>query len=415
MSLEVDFEPKALPLWQRTFSSLRHRSYRLYWFGSCSEHMGQHMETMASAWLMMELTGSPYYLGLLSLSRVVPLVFCGFIGGVVADRVNRRQLLLVCLLTGAAISLGLLALARMGRIAPWHLLVAGALTAVLVAFNHPARDTIVPNLTPKHEWMNAIALETISVRTAIIMAAPISGKVISLFGTTPLFGVRSIGMLLAAWWLIRATIPPTPAGPKRQSVWLNLSKGLRYAVANGVIMCLVLVFALREFQQEMSGVFFPFFADRILHAGPTGYGYLNMAQGIGAMVGLFGVASLGNFRHKGWLIIVAGLLAGLFLMIFSFSHVLLLSLLLLITANIFGTVFENVGRSTLQTIVPDEMRGRVMSLKEVVRGFFGSWVAYGLGLGGEYLGVVPASFILGAFFVACIFSMALLLPSFRKL
>ncbi len=415
MTDQADFQSKGLPFWQRTFSSLRYRNYRLVWLGSCTEHMGQHMETMAIAWLMKELTESPYYLGLLAVSRVAPLFLFALVGGVVTDRVDRRKLLIVCFLGAAFISIVLLVLVRTGAIVPWHLLVAGALGSVLTGFNHPARAAIIPNLTPKEEWMNAIALDTISVRAASVITSPIAGYLIFGFGTSILFGVRALGMGLAVVWLLMAKVPPTPTGGKKHGTWSNLNKGLIYAATNGLIMSLVLVFALREFQAEMSSVFLPFFADDILRSGATGFGYLNMANGLGALVGLFGIATLGNFRYKGWLIIGAGILTGLFLFAFPLSQWLILSILLLFGVNAFGTVFENVSRTALQIIVPDEMRGRVNSLREFVRGLFGTWVAYGLGLGGEYLGVVTASLFLGVFIIVSVSLMALLLPSFRKL
>ena len=407
-------QPNPLPFWQRTFSSLRYRNFRLVWLGSCTEHMGQQMETMAVAWLMMELTKSPYYLGLLALCQVAPLIFSAPLGGVMTDKVDRRNLLINCLLGGALISLALLVLVRTGVIAPWHLLVATALGSVLTGFNHPARAAIIPNLTPKGEWMNAIALDTVSVRTAGIIVAPIAGYLISWFGTTPLFGARALGMGVAIFWLLMATVPPTSAA-KKSGTWLNLSKGIKYAVTNGLIMSLVLVFALREFQAQMSSVFLPFFAEDILHSGAKGFGYLNMAQSAGGLIGLFGISTLGNFRYKGWLIIGSGICSGLFLSAFPISQWLFLSFVLLLGVNVFGTVFENVSRTALQTIVPDEMRGRVMSLRELVRGLFGSWVSYGLGLGGEYLGVVTAALLLGFFLTASVCLMAFFLPSFRKL
>ena len=401
--------------WRRTFSSLKYRDYRLYWLGSCTEHMGQQMETMASAWLMMELTNSPYYLGLLTLCRIAPLFFIAFLGGVVADRFDRRKILLASFWGGAIVSTVLLVLARTGLIAPWHLLLAGALTAGLIAMNHPARDAIIPNLTPKHEWMNAIALDTISVRTASILSSLLAGSCISFFGTTPLFGVRTIGVLLAAFWLIRANVPATPGRAREHGAWQNLSRGLKYVLANGLMISLLAVFALREFQSEMSSVFLPFFADKILHSGAQGFGYLNMASGIGGMAGLFGLATLGNFKYKGKLIVFSGVFAGLLLIAFSLSKFLILSVALLILSNSFSTIFENVGRTALQTIVPDAMRGRIMSLREVMRGFFGSWVSYGLGMGGEYLGVMPATVILGIILIICVFSIYFLMPAFRKL
>ncbi len=412
---DTNFQPKRLPFWHRTFSSLWYRDYRLVWLGSCTEHMGQQMETMAMAWLMKELTESPYFLGLLAVSRVAPLILFALLGGVVTDRVDRRKLLITCLLGGAFVSIVLLILVRAGSIAPWHLLVASALGAGLIGFNHPARAAIVPNLTPKEEWMNAIALDTISVRTATIIVAPITGYLISWYGTTMLFGARALGMGLAVVWLLMAKVPPTPIGGKKHGNWSNLNKGLIYAATSGLIMSLVLVFALREFQTEMTNVFLPFFADDILRSGATGFGYLNMANGVGALVGLFGIATLGNFSYKGWLIIGAGIFTGLFLFAFPLSQWLILSILLLFGVNAFGTIFENVSRTVLQTIVPDEMRGRVNSIREFVRGLFGTWVAYGLGLGGEYLGVVTASLFLGIFIIVSVSLMALLLPSFRKL
>jgi hypothetical protein len=140
-----------------------------------------------------------------------------------------------------------------------------------------------------------------------------------------------------------------------------------------------------------------------------------MATGGGALVGLFGIATLGNFRYKGWLIIGTGIITGIFLSAFPFSKWLILSVILLFGVNAFGTIFENVGRTALQIIVPDEMRGRINSIREFVRGLFGTWVAFGLGLGGEYLGVVAASLLLGAFIIVSVSVMALFLPSLRKL
>lgn len=408
-------QPPTQSFWQRTFSSLRYRDYRLVWLGSCTEHMGQHMETMAIAWLMKELTDSPYYLGLLAVSRVAPLILFALVGGVLTDRLDRRNLLINCLWGGALISIALLILVQAGLIAPWHLIAAGALGAVLTGLNHPCRAAIIPNLTPKEDWMNAIALDSISVRTASIITSPIAGLLIAGFGTSALFGVRALGMGLAVLWLMMAKVPPTLSDGKKHGSWHDLSKGLVFAATSGLIMSLVIVFALREFQTETSTVFMPFFADNILHAGASGYGYLHMAQGLGSMVGLFGIATLGNYRFKGRLIIASGILSGFFLALFPLSNWLILSILLLFGVNAAGTIFENVSRTALQTLVPDEMRGRIMSIRELVRGLFGTWIAYGLGVAGEHLGVVTASVLLGVFLFVSVALLALLLPSFRKL
>jgi len=411
-----DTRVKVKKLWfgRRAFSSLKYRDFRLLWLGSMSEHFGQHMETMAMAWLLKELTDSPYYLGLLGVCRVAPLFLFALLGGVVTDRVDRRKLLMNCFLASTFISALLLILSRTGIVAPWHILVAAALGAVITGFNHPARSAIIPNVTPKDELMNAIALDTISVRTASVVSAPIAGLLITLFGTTPLFGARAVGMVLAYQWLRMAKVPPTPRSDKKKAAWKSLTEGLRYTVANGLVMAMVCMFALREFQHEMTQVFLPFFADDILGSGAMGFGYLDGANGVGALIGLFGIASLGNFRYKGWLVIGAGVSAGLILTAFALSQWLILSVVLLAAAGCSATVFENVTRTVLQQIIPDEVRGRVLSLREAVRGLFGPWVAYGLGLGGEHLGVAATGALLGLFFVAIICFVALMIPAFRK-
>src|SRR3972149_9930274 len=135
MTDSPNVQPKPLSYWRRTFSSLRYRNFRLVLFGSCTEHVGQHMETMAIVWLMKELTGSPYYLGLLAVCRVAPLILFSLVGGVMTDRVDRRKLLIYCLAGGAIISIALLLLVTFGTIAPWHLLLAGVFGAMLTGFN----------------------------------------------------------------------------------------------------------------------------------------------------------------------------------------------------------------------------------------------------------------------------------------
>lgn len=377
--------------------------------------MGLHMETIAIAWLMKELTESPYYLGLLAVCKVAPLIPFAIVGGAVTDKVDRRRLLIVCLVGEGLISVSLFVLAHSGAIVPWHLLFAAALSSVLTGFNHPSRAAIIPNLTPKNEWMNAIALDTVSVRTAFIIVAPISGYLISWYGTSILFGTRAIGMTVAVWWLLMAEIPLNVISSKQKGIFHNLGNGLKFAFANSLIISLVLVFALREFQVETTNVFLPFFADDILRSGASGYGYLNLAQNLGGVCGLFGIITLGNFKYKGWLIICAGLATGLFISIFSISQWLILSFILLLTFSGLGTVFENVSRVALQSIIPDEMRGRIMSLREVMRGIFGSLASYGLGLGGEYFGILIVSLLFGIFIIGFVLTLAIFFPSFRNL
>ncbi|MDP2731435.1 MAG: MFS transporter [Dehalococcoidales bacterium] len=412
---ENSSQSKLWQLWQRTFSSLRYRDYRLIWLGSWAEHIGEMMENMAIAWLMMKLTGSPYYTGLLIVARTAPLLPFALAGGVVTDRVDRRKLLIFCLLGGASVSITLFILAFSGLIAWWHLLVAAGLSGMLTGFNHPARGAIVPNVVPRHELMNAIALDTISVRSAALIAAIAGGILISQFGTSVVFGARAIGVVVAIQWLFMAKVPATPVEASERTPWHNLGEGLKYTGTSALVSVLLGLFALRQFSQEMPEVFMPFFAADILQIGAIGFGFLKAALGLGSVVGLFTVASLGNFRYKGWLVIITGILMGLFISAFALSTWVLLSLAFLIVASTLGTVMENVSRAALQSIIPDQMRGRIMSLREAMRGVFSPVMAYGFGLGGERLGVVVALSSFGVFIIVCLSLMAFLIPSLRRL
>lgn len=403
------------PFWRRTFSSLRHRNFRLIWLGSVTEHMGERLEMMALGWLMMKLTERPYYLGLMAVSRSAATILFSLVGGVVADRVDRRNLLIVALLGSALISIVLVFLDYTNLVAPWHLFLVAALTSVLMGFNHPARATIVPNVVPKEELTNAIALDTASVRLAGPIVPLIGGYLIAHFGTVSLFGIRALGALLAIGWLVMARVPATSPDARKQSPWQSLWGGLKYAAASALVLTLLILLAMRMLEQQVFSIFLPFFATDILQAGAVGFGYLHSASAIGSLLALLVVATLGNFKYKGWLIVAAGILVGLFLSGFGLSQWLILSLLLLAAVSFFATTLDNVSQAALQTIISDEFRGRVMSLRGVMRGVLGLGAAYLLGVGGEYLGIGKATVIFGLFFITVISLAAFSLPSLRKL
>ncbi|MDP2729406.1 MAG: MFS transporter [Dehalococcoidales bacterium] len=412
---QTDSETNGKSFWRRTFSSLKHRNFRLLWLGSVTEHAGERLEMMALSWLMMRLTERPLYLGLMSVSRSAATILFSLVGGVVADRVDRRNLLIVALLGNALISIVLVFLDYTKLVAPWHLFLAAALTSVLMGFNHPARATIVPNVVPREELTNAIALDTASVRLAGPIVPLIGGYLIAQFGTVALFAIRAVGALLAIGWLVMVRVPATPPDARRQSPWQSLWGGLKYAAATGLVLTLLVLLAMRQLEQQVFSVFLPFFATDVLHAGAVGFGYLNSASAIGSLLALLVVASLGNFKYKGRLIVAAGILIGLFLSGFGLSQGLILSLILLAAVSFFATTLDNVSQAVLQTIISDEFRGRVMSLRGVMRGVFGIGAAYLLGVGGEYLGIGTATVIFGLFFITIVTLVAFSLPSLRRL
>ena len=184
-------------IFARAFTSIVHyRDYRLLWMGSWTEHLGEWMETTALLWLLNQMTNSPFMGSLLVTLRFLPLLIFAFVGGIVADRVNRRLLLIYALLASALLSAAMAALVHFGLARPWHLLVYSALSGLIMGFNHPARNTLLPNLVKKEHYLNAITLDNASVTASRIIGGPLAGFIIAFVGTTPVLGLRGVGALL---------------------------------------------------------------------------------------------------------------------------------------------------------------------------------------------------------------------------
>ncbi|MFC1968733.1 MFS transporter [Chloroflexota bacterium] len=414
-------------LWSRTFVSLRYRDFRLVWLGSLAEHVGEFMQLTALLWLMNQLTGSPLLLTLLTACRFMPMVFLSAIGGVAADRVNRRNLLIVALLGSICLSLALAILVFIDRVAWWHLIVIALLGGMAVSLNHPTRQAIVPNLVKREHLMNAVSLDSASVMGALMVAGPIAGYIIDNVGVSPTFGPRAagflgvslvfalrvVGVVITIWLLLLARIPSTPPGARRRAVWQNLGEGLKYVRQHTVVFALLALFLLPRLSGESLRSFLPQFAD-ILHVGATGYGLLMAAFGLGAFLGLIGVASLDDYKRKGMLLFVLGCILGLALIGFSVSPWLLLSLLFLVIAGGMAQTFTAVNATLIQRTIPDEVRGRVMSLREVA---FGLGPSGGLlfGVMAEYSGVSYTVGLMGIICFAIPLALAFLLPKVRGL
>lgn len=401
-------------LWQRTFASVRYKDYRWLWMGSCTEHIGEFMELAALLWLANEISGSPFILTLVGASRFMPMVVFSPVGGVVCDRINRRHILSASLLACAVLSIILGVLAVTGLIAIKHIIVISLLIGVTTSFNHPARSAIVPNLVEKKHLLNAVSLDTASVMAARVIAMPIAGLVIAGAGVVPIFFLRAIGALLAILWLSWVKVPPTPSEAIKGKPSKNLVEGLRYVAGSGVVLTLVLLYLLPQFANQTYTNLLPIFAVDIFKVGASGYGYLQAAPGLGSVASLIILASLGSGKNKGWLLFSAGMILGLALIVFGMTPWFFFSLFLLIITGGMATAFMALGTTLIQEIIPDQVRGRVMSLREIS---FGLGPAFSLIFGGiaEQTGAPLAIVYLGIVCFAVPFILTLALPGVRRL
>lgn len=365
---EITQEARQESYWALMIASLRYRNFRLVWLGSVTEHFGEFMQTAAILWVANELTGSPLMLTLVGSARYAPMIVLPVVGGVVADRVNRRSMLIAALLGSVVLAATLAVLAATGRIAVWHLIVVGLFWGAVQSFNHPARHTIVPNLVQKGHLLNAIALDSISVQASRIIGMPVAGYIIVAFGVWPIFVIAAVGCLLAIGWLLMAEVPPTPRETRKQAPWQNLTEGFRYLRSNAIILSLMLLYLIPWLSGNTYGNFLPVFANDILGVGAVGYGYLQAAPGLGAIISLAGLTILTYHRRKTLLLIGAGAIMGIGLIAFSASSSMFLSLALLVVIGAMQNAFATLNTTIIQGAVPDHVRGRVISWREVAFG-----------------------------------------------
>lgn len=342
------------------------------------------METTALLWLLNDMTHSPFLGTLMVTLRYLPMVVFAFIGGIIADRIDRRHLLIYALSASASFSLILAVFVHLGLILPWHLLFYSALMGVITSFNHPARSTLLPNLIKREHFLNAMTLDNASVTTSRILGAPLAGFIIGFYGTTPVLGLRAVGAVLAIIWLLQIRSPAKLPEAEHKSPWHSFTEGILYVAKHKDVLTQVLLYLLPYFVTNTYTGLLPSFATDNLHIGPGLYGILNAAPGLGAVLASFTLASFLNLRRKGLFLLLAGIIQGLSLIIFAFSSLYLVALILLTVIGGVNTTYMTLNNTMIQELISDQVRGRVMSLREVCHGLGPSGSLISGGIAGAF-------------------------------
>lgn len=398
--------------WSLMLASLRYRDFRLVWLGSATEHFGEFMEVAAILWLVNELTHSPLMLTIVGSCRFITMIFFPVVGGVAADRVNRRNLLITALLCSVLLSVSLTMLAVTRLISVWHLIVISLCSGVVTSFNHPARQSIVPNLVKKEHLLNAIALDSISVQAFRIISMPIAGYIMAFMGVWSIFILRALGCLLAVFWLLLARVPQKEVAP-RIHVWQSLTEGFRYLQTHTIILGLVVLYLIPRIVMNTYTNFLPVFANDVLRIGAVGYGYLQAAPGMGAITSLVGLTALTYYKRKAMLLVGAGAIMGIGLISLSISPWVFLSLSSLAVIGAMQTAFNTVNSTMIQSVLPDEVRGRVMSWREVAFGL-GPTGSILFGAVAQHTGVPISLELLGGICIAISILLVLVLRRFES-
>jgi len=352
----------------RTFNSLSYRNYRLLWTGTLISHSGDWMDQLALNWLVLELTDSPFYLGLVNLCRAIPILLFTLIGGVVADRVERRKLLMVTQSVAMILAFGLAALVSAGLISMWQILTIATLRGLMMSFNLPARQTIISDLVPRSSLANAIALNSVTMSITKIVGPSLAGVLITLVGTAGCFYINGISFLAVLWTLYAMVFPRVDSRPPDEGLRKSLSEGLRYIRSQPTVFLLVTLAVVPMFFGLPYQTMLAVFAKEVLAIGPTGLGVLTSAVAVGAIIGGLSLASLGDSAPQGMIMLAAMMCFGTLLIVFSYSSWPPVSVLLLVGVGASFTTYNASNNSLLQMIVPDEFRGRILSTLFINRG-----------------------------------------------
>jgi MFS family permease len=355
---------------RRTLAAFTYRDFRVQWIGACTSSIGTWMQIVAQNWLVVSLTNSAFFLGLDAFLQQLPIILFSLIGGVFADRYDRRRTLLASQYIQMATSATLAALMYFHVVQIWHILMLSFVTGLAQSFGGPAYQSLIPSLVDKNDLPNAVALNSIQFNVARVIGPLLFGVTLSAFrrygysepqAMNVCFLLNSLSFLIVINTLMMLRVKHIPPA-STQGVRDELKGGIAYVRAHDRLGSLIVLAAATTFLGFALLTFLPIFAQKIFHEGADTYSHLMAFSGAGSIVGALLVAWLGKYRKMGLTALLVQALYGLLIVAFAVSRTLWLSdILLFFTGAALMIVFSTV-TSLVQLIAPNEMRGRVMSI-----------------------------------------------------
>jgi MFS family permease len=360
--MKTALPPEIQPAHYSTFQALRHRNFRLWFFGQLTSLVGTWMQTIAQNWLVYQLTGSAWDLGLVNFVGAIPLVPLTLHAGAIADRFSKRRVIFLTQAAMMVLAFVLAILCATGTVRLWHVIGLAFLLGAVQAIDIPTRQAFVIELVGREDLTNAIALNSGTFHGARVIGPAVAGILVATLGVSGAFFLNGASFLavLGALFLMDAALirRSQPDEKTGEDLW----GGVRYIARNRAPGSIVLLVSLSAFLAMPYYVLVPIFAKEVLGGGAGIYGGLMSAAGVGAVLGSLYAASGGAVRRKGALLAAGSLSFPLLLFAFSLSRHYPVSLLLLATIG-FAFVIQNApANSLLQSLVPDHLRGRVLAI-----------------------------------------------------
>ncbi|MEZ4521172.1 MAG: MFS transporter [Thermomicrobiales bacterium] len=344
-------------------ASFAERNYRLLWTGTVVTQVGQWMQQVAIGWLVLELTDSASFLGIVGFARGVPMLILALPAGVMADRFDRRKLLMAFQGGGAFVAVLLAALVVFDWIQPWHVIVLSILGGAVMAFIAPTRQAMVPGVVPRDLMANAIAMNSAGQNATRIVGPSLAGVLISTVGTGICFVAQALGFVWALVMSFQLRVPPVVQERARAGIRENITDGLSYIKDSSTLSGLMIMAAVPILLAQPYMQMLPVFARDVLDVGSSGLGLLMAASGAGALAGALLYGAYGDkIRRQGMFQVATAAGFGIVLAAFALSPWFPLSLVLVGLTGGISAIYMAANNTVIQMTVDDAYRGRVMSV-----------------------------------------------------
>ena len=355
------------PRRSRMFRALSHRNYRLFWTGAFLSNIGTWMQAVAQGWLVLSLTNSAFWLGLDGFMATAPGFLFTLVGGVFADLIDRRRLLIYTQIVAGLAALGLAVLVATGEVNRWIVLGFSFVTGCCMALASPSYLAMTYDLVGREDLANAIAMNSTQFQLSRVVGPTFAGIGFKLFGLAGCFFANGLSFIavvvaLSKVRLLQTREPAAHAVNDRRALLRDLFEGFSYVRNRPRVSSLLLLSAVNSLFGAPYFTLVPVYARDIFHLGETGLALMMGTAGAGAFFGALLVAYLGDFRHKGWAVLFGAIVFGFCVTNFALSNRLGLSLMFLFGLGFALVVSVSITNTLLQKLVTDQMRGRVMSM-----------------------------------------------------
>jgi MFS family permease len=400
--------------WDQTFTSLKYPNYRLWFWSQMFSMFGTWMESTALGFFVFDLTRSPAYLGLVGFAAGVPTWLFMLYAGVIADRIPRRNLLVLTQTAMMLLAFATAALTFLHWIRPWHILIMAFLLGTANAFEAPARQSFVLEMVEREDMTNAIALNSTMFNTAMAVGPAAGGLIYGFLGPAWCFAINGATFIAVIVALRRMRLRPFTPPAVRTSALADLKEGLRYVAAHPLIRTIIGLIGVVSLFGVSFVTLFPAWAVNVLHGDSKTNGFLQSARGVGALVAALLIASLGRFHFKGRLLTYGTFALPVTVAVFALVRWAPLSFLLVFGSGLALILIFNLANALVQTHSPDALRGRIMGIYTLT--FFGLMPigALWIGFTAEHVSQTAAILMGAGVMIVAAAALAVFMPHLRR-